>query len=190
MSPGFSTVTVCNKCSLPQVSILHARSEQLCMQIEPRLAITANARATPQRKSFVGSRPYVDAGVDAEKEAAKSTAAAGEATKDSAQGVSVEVREGEVSEQKARKRERKRDRVVTPYTKLVNRVRGLISRIRCLHISAHASHASIPAVMHQKIELHLPLSDEPHKCLVATGDTGPVVDQTLKSLLRPQSLLG
>jgi hypothetical protein len=101
------------------------------MQIEPRLAITPNARATPQRKSFVGSSPNVDAGVDAKKEAAKSTAAAGEATKHSAQGISVEVREGEVSEQKARKPERKRERVVTPYTKLVNRVRGLISRIRC-----------------------------------------------------------
>ena len=60
-----------------------------------------------------------------------STAAVSEVTKGTDQGISVEVREGEVCEQKEKKPERKRDRVVTPYTKLVNRVRGLISRIRC-----------------------------------------------------------
>lgn len=37
--------------------------------------------------------------------------------------------EGEKKESKAPRK--RRERIVTPYTKLVNRVRGLISRIRC-----------------------------------------------------------
>ncbi len=65
-----------------------------------------------------------------DKDAAQSAAEGSELAKGRGQGAAGAASKGEEGEQKPKKAERKRERVVTPYTKLVNRVRGLISRIR------------------------------------------------------------